>query len=215
MAKPGQADQVLEIDCNHGRTRLGRLQSLRSPGGYCGFDIQDRQVDYARRHVGSAACEIDFRYAPVHNAHHNPGGTIDAAEHVFDYDDGRLDVCHAASVFTRMLTRPTANYFRQVERLLKAGGRALFSMLLLDHFRGTGTSSDGAYEFVHTMPDEPGLAIADPELPEAYTDYDLKTLGGYAAAGGMRIAEVVPGTWSGRFDRGVCEQDLVVFEKGG
>jgi SAM-dependent methyltransferase len=208
-----RTERVLEIGCNHGRTMLGLLEYLRDPGGYAGFDIQRQQVEYAQQNVSGANCVVQFHYAPVHNPHYNPDGTVPADRYRFGFDDGTFDVCYAASVFTHMLSAATANYLRETARVLRPGGRALYSFFLLDRYRGPGTTDGEAYRYDHELPGEDGVRVIDPEHPEYYVAFSRAKLAEMAAAAGLEVTREFPGSWSGDDAGGISEQDLVLLTR--
>ena len=70
----------------------------------------------------------------MRNTHYNPGGEIEALRYRFPYDDGQSDVVFAASVFTHMKPENVTRYFAEAGRVLRRGGRCLFSFFLLDNY---------------------------------------------------------------------------------
>lgn len=208
-------ESVMEIGCNHGRTMLSLAQYLRTPGRYEGFDIAREQVEYAQRNVGSAQCSVGFHYVDVYNEFYNPEGKLDVAVFEFPCGPDEFDVVFAASVFTHMLPPGVANYIKQTGRVLKPGGRALFSVFVLDYFRGKGTALSPVYDYVHKLDGYDDVAIIDPNRPEAFIAYSKARLEQMVADAGLELTRLVPGTWSTSHPVGVCDQDLIVLTKPG
>jgi SAM-dependent methyltransferase len=206
-------DKVLELGCNHGRTMLALLDYLRPPGGYAGLDILLPHITFAREHIESLAANFKFAHADIYNDAYNPTGAYDAADYRFPYADASFDVAYAASLFTHLLPDATANYLRQTHRVLKEGGKCLYSFFLLDFYGGAGTSAHPLYEFDGRLAGVDGVGVRDVETPGAVIAYDRPYLEELATLAGLRVTKVLPGYWSARGNYAVNEQDLVVFER--
>lgn len=206
---------VLELGCGHGRTGRGLLDYLRSPGRYAGLDVDGRRIEDARQRIQARFPNFEFVWANVRNRHYNPEGAADARSYEFPFPEGTFDVVYAASLFTHLLPEETTNYFRQARRVLKAGGRCLFSFFLLDHYRGSGTTTSPRYEFDHPLAGHEGVAVHSPEWPDNAVAYRVDTLRRYAGEAGLEILEVFPGLWSESPGRALNEQDLVLMRRRG
>lgn len=204
---------VLEIGCNHGRTALGLLQYLQPPGRYEGLDILTPQVDFASSHITPRYPHFRFQVADVFNGIYNPTGTTPADVYEFPFPDASFDVVYAASVFTHLLPADAANYLRQSCKKLRPGGRCLFSFFVLDHFRGPGTVTTPLYDVRHQLPGHEGVAVSNPEVPEAVIAYSRARIEALAGQAGLRVVQVLPGYWAGGDGLSVNEQDLVLFER--
>jgi SAM-dependent methyltransferase len=201
---------VLELGCGHGRTARGLLDLLRSPGRYCGLDVDRARVEDAQARIERRYPNFQFRWADIYNAHYNPRGSAPAASYVFPCADESFDVAYAASLFTHLLPEETRRYFQETRRVLRPGGRGLFSFFLLDHYRGAGTTVSPLYEFHHELPGG-AAAVRDPEHPDALVGYRAEWLRAAALEAGLRVEGVLPGLWSESPGVAVNEQDLVLL----
>lgn len=98
----------------------------------------------------------------------------------------------AASVFTHMLPLNTAHYFRESARVLKRGGRCIFSFFLLDFYRAERPRPLGFartdFNFDFSLPDYgDAFAMAVPDNPEQMTAYRLSMLTRVAEEAGLSI----------------------------
>ncbi len=207
------SSSVLEIGCNHGRTMLGLVDYIRPPGRYEGFDILPRQIDFARSAIQTRFPAFRFQLADVYNGLYNPAGRSSDDAFVFPYDDESFDVAYAASVFTHLLPPGAANYLRQTRRVLRPGGRCLFSFFLLDRYRGAGTSACTLYEFEHALPGEEGVAAHDRSRPEAVIAYSRARIERLAGEAGLVVERVLEGFWTAPEGVAVHEQDLVLLRR--
>ncbi len=101
---------VIDVGCGSGRlaTKLNRYPALR----YLGLDIVPALLGYARRRAGRP----DFRFEQV-DAPRLPAG------------DSAADFCVFFSVFTHLLPEESYVYLEETHRVLKPGGKAVFSFL--------------------------------------------------------------------------------------
>jgi SAM-dependent methyltransferase len=214
----GAADRVLEIGCGLGRIAFPLRYVLSQNGRYTGFDITAEKIEFLGRAFTPAHPNFEFVLADVFNSYYNPAGAVRADAYRFPADDAAFDLVFAASVFTHMVPENAAHYFHETARVLKPGGRAVFSFFLLDHFRRESPRPHGfakpAFDFAHEYlhhGDE--FATVVPENPEQMTAYRLALVQRMASDAGLALSETIPGLWSGTVERGVAAQDLVVLTK--
>ena len=86
----------------------------------------------------------------------------------------------------------------------------LFSFLVLDDYRGPGTTIGEWYRFDHEL--ENGVAVQQPNMPERLIAYERRRIEDMAQKAGLRIRRILPGYWSNTHPASVNEQDLVLFE---
>ena len=130
-----------------------------------------------------------------------------------------VDLVFAAALFNQLLPDATANYFAQTARVLKPGGRAMFSFFLLDNLRPRQSRPFGfsrpMFDFAHTLPQwGDGFAVGVAEHPTAMTGYRLSLIKQMAEQAGLELEQPpLPGLWSGQFANWVCAEDVVVLRK--
>lgn len=202
---------VLELGCSHGRTMLGLLSYLRPPARYEGLDISPAQIEFAQRTIHAAHPHCTFTVANVYSAIYNPSGHQSAATYTFPYPDATFDVAYAASLFTHLVPESTHNYLREARRVLKPGGRCLFSFFILDHYRGPGTSVAPLYEFNHPFAGNTDVAVHNPAAPEQLIAYRARRLEAFARDAGLALERVLPGYWSNTHASCLNEQDLALL----
>jgi SAM-dependent methyltransferase len=203
---------VLELGCNTGRTMLLLLNYLEPPGRYEGLDILPAQINFAQRNIHSRYPHFNFNLADVYNKEYFPMGKQSADTYTFPFADSWFDVVYACSLFTHLIPPDTANYFKESKRVMRKGGRCMFSFFVLDYYKGPGTSTRDYYEFNYPLPGFDGVAIHDEQIPEKLIAYKMSLIEQMAAEAGLRVKQIVPGFWSKSHMVGVNEQDLIVFE---
>jgi SAM-dependent methyltransferase len=206
------SSRVLEVGCGLGRIAFP-LRHLLREGSYDGFDIVRRKAEFLQSRFTPAHPNFRFAWANVRNTHYNPQGEVEAAQYVFPYDAATFDVVFAASVFTHMAVENTARYFEEAARVLRRGGRCLFSFFLLDnvHRAADRPRAFAARDF-DFQEQSGGFATAFPEDPERMTAYRLALVKRLARRAGLRVVgRALPGYWSGSAAHWLSAQDLVVL----
>lgn len=210
---------VFEIGCGLGRIAFPLRYVLSSEGSYDGFEIDKPKVDFLERTFHKKYPHFRFVWANVHNTYYNPKGQIAPQDYRFPYDDGSFDVVYAASVFTHMLPEAAEHYFRETARVLKPGGRAVFSCFLLDNYVAGRERPLGfgraAFNFDHTFGAYgDSFAIVVPSNPEQMTAFRLRLLQRFVSGAELSFVQPpVPGFWSGATATWVGMQDLLVLQK--
>jgi SAM-dependent methyltransferase len=212
--------RLLEIGCGLGRVAFPLRYLLSREGRYEGFEIVREKVEFLQKHFQPLYPNFRFTWANVRNTYYNPTGEIEAHQYRFPYSEGSFDLMFAASVFTHMLPQNTAHYFAEAARVLKPGGRCLFSFFLLDLYRPGQPRPHGFarpdFDFDFHLPEHGDtFAMAVPDNPEQMTAYRRVFLAQLAKEAGLSVAqEPVPGLWSGSSATWAGAQDLLVLQKG-
>lgn len=213
-----RTSSVLEIGCGLGRIAFP-LRYVLLEGSYDGFEICKYKVDFLQRTFEEKYANFRFVWANVRNTYYNPAGTIAPQDYTFPYDNDSFDLVFAASVFTHMLPEAAERYFRESARVLKPGGRAVFSCFVLDNYvrgqqRPLGFGRE-AFNFDHKLGaygDD--FATVVPSNPEQMTAYSQRFLERFVAGAGMSpVQHPLPGFWSGSQPNWIGMQDLLVLTK--
>jgi ubiquinone/menaquinone biosynthesis C-methylase UbiE len=103
-------DHLIDVGCGSGRLAKPLSSYLR--GRYSGFDLVERLVQHAREIV----CRNDWRFETI--------------DHIaIPESDGCADMVCFFSVFTHLLHEQSYWYLQESIRVLKPGGRIVFSFL--------------------------------------------------------------------------------------
>lgn len=204
-------DRVLDLGCGLGRVALPLAEYLVHETTYDGVDIVEKAIRWCRRQITARYPNFRFHHADLYNKFYNPKGGTTAAEYTFPFDDGAFDFVFLTSVFTHMLPDGIDNYFREIGRVLRPGGRCFATYFLLnDESRSLMGTSASTRDFRH---DVGGCHTTDKRTPETAVAYGEKDIRRRYRAHGFELLEpVYYGSWCGRTGT-VTYQDIVVARK--
>lgn len=204
---------VLDIGCGVGRMAVPLTRYLSSDGSYVGFDILRPQIEWCQRNIAATHPNFSFSCIDLHNNHYKPDGAQDPSVFEFPFEDKSFDFVFATSVFTHLRDKECWNYLRQVDRVLRPGGRALLTFFLLNDESRRGMQSGASiYDFRHRIEDAFVVNRNDHGMAVAYEEkYFWELISGTS----LRVDDGVHyGSWAGRKDY-LSFQDIVVAHKIG
>jgi SAM-dependent methyltransferase len=175
-------------------------------GSYDGFDVSAEGIAWCRRHYAGHP-HFRFRHLDLYNRYYNPGGTGDAADVRFPYEDGSFDFVFLTSVVTHLTAQEARRYLGESRRVMARGGRLFVTFFMLDAEAERGMREGRAARTFDRVDSE--VAVSDPEMPEAAVAYAAAWVRRTLADLGLSDVEVYPGSWSGRADA-TSYQDIVV-----
>ncbi len=187
-------ERVLEIGCGIGRNAAFLAEYLDS-GTYAGFDVVRTGIIWCNRHIASQHPTFAFRRVDVRNAFYNPWGGIPSTVFSFPYEDYCFDLVFAMSVFTHMLFEEVDQYLRETGRVLRAGGRVLFSAFIVSEVAVEAAKrGSAALTFRDQFLANAVETSASPHMAVAYTPEHIDAL---LKGAGLRLQTHLAGSWSG------------------
>lgn len=203
--------KVLDIGCGIGRMAVPLTGYLSAAGSYEGIDIVKSGIDWCRKKITPRFRNFHFQQANIYNSHYNPTGQYQAYEYELPYADNQFDFIFLTSVFTHMPPREIAQYLKEINRVMKPGGRCFATFFILnDESRRLMTNPECIYNFQHYIDGRYAHFPEDPDDSSAMDETDLKAL---VKSKGLTILEPIGyGKWCGRTN-GITYQDFVLLEK--
>lgn len=207
---PNRPTVVVDIGCGLGKFVPAAL-TLPKPITYIGLDIRQKPLNTAR--ILYPHQNVEFRLVEALNPFYNPeNGTTGAT---YPVEGGSATLVTALSVWTHLSPNDAVHYFKEVERILMPGGRAIITFFVLgDEYQANSNKlSNTIHDFSEPFANsDHWFSSVKVDIPEnmvaVTTDGIQEALVGQTS---LELLETLPGFWTG--SSGVFYQDVVVFEK--
>jgi ubiquinone/menaquinone biosynthesis C-methylase UbiE len=183
---------VLDIGCGIGRMARYLCDYLGTNGRYRGFDVMSEPIEWCQANITPRFPNFTFQFSPLFNAKYNPDRELpSAAGFSFPYPDDSFDFVFAQSVFSHLQPDESANYLKEIARVLKRGAVSYCTWILFKD-----GSSDYPHPNVAKMRRDPSgtFALLDPDEPAKAVAYDESfVLDAYRKSGLEVGSRVYPG----------------------
>lgn len=202
---------VLDIGCGIGRAAVPLTQYLSKEGKYEGFDVVKKGIEWCKKHITKDFPNFNFQYIPLNNDLYHFTDQK-AEDFVFPYENNSFDTIFLFSVFTHMQPLEVQNYFNEIQRVLKPGGKCLATFFLYDEqieksISNTENKINFPYERENYRLMNEKVPSANIAFKEAYIDKMIKGCG-------LKTENKIYGNWSKRTCEGLFDfQDILVFKK--
>lgn len=203
-----QSDRVLDVGCGIGRMAVPLTKYLNKQGGYEGFDIVPKAIDWCRRKITPKYPNFHFQLADIYNKRYNPRGKYISSEYKFPYEDRSFDFVFLTSVFTHMLPQDVENYLSEIGRVLKTDKKCFITVFLLNEESSKliGIKSS-TIDFRFKLD---GCRTVDKVIPERAVAYDEKFIRKLYEKYKLNIVEPIHyGSWCGRSNF-LNYQDIII-----
>lgn len=201
-------DDVLDIGSGCGRVASHFLNY--TTGRYIGLDVVEPMVQWCQEHLSPLRRNFEFVHADISNTHYSQDGAS-AAEYEFPFASASFDVVFATSVFTHLLPSSAAQYAREIARVLKPGGRALLTFMLInDDLRAR--TFDGHPPDTRLPYRRGGCYLLMPDNPEAVVGFEQEDAEALIKATGLLVEDISIGSWTG-VPGGWSYQDCILVNK--
>jgi SAM-dependent methyltransferase len=207
-------ERFIDVGCGIGRMARPLTKYLSAEGRYEGIDVVREGVDWCRKHYARYP-NFHFQQADVYNKSYNPAGKYKASEYRFPFADESFDFVFLLSVFTHMLPKDVENYFSEVARVMKRGGRCLITYFLLNQeaLAKMGEHETDYAKYLNFEHQGEGYRAADKATPELAIAFEEDWVLGLYAKHGLRISgPILYGSWCGR--QSPVLQEIVLAHKG-
>lgn len=206
-------DSVLDIGCGIGRMAVPLIEYLGN-GQYEGFDAISQGVLWCQRNISNKFPNFRFQHTDIYSKSYNPSGKISSSEFRFPYDDAKFDFVFAISVFTHMFPSDAAHYLSETARVMKPGGKCLFTWFILnDESLRLISEGRSSVQMNHEMPG--GCRTKSARIPEKSIGIPEAAVRSIYSQSGLEIVEPIRfGSWCGR-EKGLSFQDLIIAVRPG
>ncbi|MER8548165.1 class I SAM-dependent methyltransferase [Mesorhizobium sp. M0854] len=199
--------RVLDIGCGFGRLGAAMGTYLNANGYYEGLDIVKDCINWCGENVKSPNGNVKFRHADIYNREYNPSGMVKAKDYRFPFADRSFDVVVLISVFTHMNYEDTANYMREISRMLRPGGMCYASYYFLTPVSLAAMKlPKSTFNFRYSFGSYFTASRQTPEFAIAFNETLIREL--YKACG--LAPEFRPGEW---YQGKIGSQDYMIGRK--
>lgn len=204
--------KVLDVGSGIGRLAIPLTKIINANGSYDGFDVIKIGTDWCTKNITKRFANFKFKYMPLHNDLYNNTGA-EANKFVFPYPDNSFDFGIANSLFTHMMPDEVQQYYTEIHRVLKPGGKfyaTFFSVNTQARYTSNPIFSFNIIKNNYRLMDEK-VTSANIAFDEHYLHNTIINPSQF------NIIYKSYGYWSHEADAPNCEeyQDIVVVEKKG
>jgi SAM-dependent methyltransferase len=184
---------LVEIGCGVGRLAY-ELAPYFDKGTYSGFDIGEKPVKWLNKNYAKVLPNFRFDLIDVKNARYRPKKGKSAENVKFPYGDDQFDFACSFAVFMHMRLPEIANYFAEVARVLRPGGRGILTMTAITENDLTLPELPilGNNRFV---PIGDGVYAKRPDRPTYGLGFEQSLLADTIGGAGLEIVDFTEGTW--------------------
>jgi SAM-dependent methyltransferase len=206
--------RVLDLGCGVGRFAVALSEYLDDRGRYVGLDTSRDSIALCDKWIASKLPSFRFVWADVFNTNYNPSAEAKAAQYRFPFDDNAFDFVFSNSLFTHLVPDDARNYFHEIGRVLRPGGRTVNTIFLLnEESLALVENGESRHGVLHGFGDV--ARVKRPERPEAWIAFDEDFVRQAHDEAGLGIEAVRYGAWSGReaSGPGYGKKDIIVAQK--
>ena len=203
--------KFLDIGSGIGRVAIPLTQYLNQDAEYQGFDVIELGVNWCKNNITAKFPNFQFKYVPLLNDLYRDNGE-DAASYKFEYDKNHFDFACAVSVFTHMLPREVANYFNELDKVMKPGGKIFATFFILNKENTDLMKANPGFDFNHKLD---GYYLMDANVKGANVGFDEEYLmTEIIKTDRFKVIQKSLGHWCGRSKTDSFDfQDVLIIEK--
>ncbi|MGB3514483.1 MAG: glycosyltransferase family 92 protein, partial [Microcoleaceae cyanobacterium] len=203
------ADHILDVGCGLGNIAYALTSYLKSSGRYEGFDMVNTPLKWLQQEISTRKPNFKFRFVDVYHPIYYPKGNVPVAEFIFPYPDESFDVICLRDIFTHLQTNGVRQYLREISRVLKPGGKCLFSCFLLNsESEDLIVKGKSSKKLVHEIKD---CFTTNPKKPEVTIGYQESYLQKLIREQDLNAISKYYGSWCGRVS--FTKADLLILQK--
>jgi ubiquinone/menaquinone biosynthesis C-methylase UbiE len=202
--------RVLDIGCGIGRIAIPLTDYVNEKGSYEGFDIVKSGIDWCSRTITPRYPNFHFLHIDLKNSLYNSKTKREARDFTFPYPDRAFDFIICTSLFTHMMPDDTANYLKEIHRVLKQGGVCYASFFILNDTSKKLMEQNDEFNFRF---DKGHYRLMSAHVQEANVAFEEDYLvNDMINPGGLKVKAMYYGYWSGREKTQALDfQDTIIF----
>lgn len=135
--------RVLDVGCGQCRLAIGLMRQLATIGRYVGLDLDERSIDWGRRHLTTADPAFEFQVLGVGNERYNPHGPALDERFRFPFPDAAFDLVYMSGVSPHLDPAEHRIYLAEFRRLLAPGGNVYLTAFVEDDVPSVTVNPEG------------------------------------------------------------------------
>jgi SAM-dependent methyltransferase len=190
---------------------MSLFEVLEESGEYHGLDISQKRVDLGNLLYSKYTSNFSFHFLDVYNSYYNPEGKIKDNEFVLPFKNRYFDLIFSCSLVNHLLPEALERNFSESSRTLNENGYILFSLFILDYYKGPDTSLNKYYE-PNEIDSSGNFAFRDKFKAEELIAYKLDYIQKIAEKNNLKIERIIEGYWSHEKPNSPHELDLIILK---
>jgi cyclopropane fatty-acyl-phospholipid synthase-like methyltransferase len=199
---------VLDIGSGIGRMAIPLTSYLHDTSIYDGFDIVEQGVDWCQKNIQSKYPNFRFRLTALQNDLYTSGGNS-ATQFTFPYQSDFYDFVISTSVFTHMQLDEVNQYLKEMNRILRIGGKAFVNFFIINERSKEAMESQPAFTFPYDFGD---YYLMDQSVISANIAYQEEVVDRMILDAGLSICDKYYGSWA-EYPGAVSFQDIYILGK--
>ncbi len=201
----------LDIGSGIGRVAIPLTNYLESHAKYQGFDVIELGVTWCQNNITRKFDNFTFKYVPLLNDLYRDTGA-DAATYKFEYPENHFDFACSVSVFTHMVPKEVANYFDELEKVMKPEGKIFATFFIINEENSRFMKANSGFNFNHKLD---GYYLMDANVKGANVAFDEQyLLREIIKTDRFKVTAKSYGHWCGRDKEDSWDfQDVYIIEK--
>ncbi|WP_417620290.1 methyltransferase domain-containing protein [Oceanihabitans sediminis] len=213
-------NKILDIGCGTGLLAMSSQNYVNDKGYYLGLDVVKENIDFCNTHYRNP--NLKFMHFAVNNAMYSAQQQVKRKK--WNVESGSFDMVTALSVWTHFNEEDAIFYLKEVERVLKNGGKAIITFFRLDdvYYDSLKIRKDEKGKFHNTKQNiwifdknaynsENWLYPSHLKVPENAIGITEKGIEILLKTSGLKLVNYYAGNW--KEISGLYFQDVLIFEK--
>lgn len=144
---------VLDVGSGIGRLAVPLSKYFdKELGSYEGFDVVEQGVIWCKENISSKHKNFNFQFVDLKNDLYNHGKN-NAANFTFPHESETFDFVILNSVFTHMLKDEVEQYVKEINRVLKPGGKCFATFFLINKKNKSEPTPEDSFCFAYDFGD--------------------------------------------------------------
>ena len=121
--------RILDVGCGTGLLTISSHQFLSNKGSYVGIDVMKKEINFCRNHYPKY---FEFMHVDANNPYYTPSQQ-NKKNVKWNLESSSFDLVTSLSVWTHLSEEDAIYNIKEVNRVLKSGGKAIITIFFMDN----------------------------------------------------------------------------------